>query len=328
VHRASVKPKPLAHGSHVRVIAPSRSLAIISEGTRTIANRRFAEMGLTLSFGAHVEESDEFGSTTIDHRVSDLHAAFADPTVDGILTAIGGYNCNQMLPFIDWDLIAANPKVFCGYSDITALSCAMYAHTGLVTYSGPHYSTFGMERHFEGTQQRFVDALFNPARRQVDHSARWTDDAWYLDQDDRTERSTDGPWVLTSGEASGQLIGGNLSTLSLLQGTEHMPGLDGSVLFLEDDYLSFPENFDRQLTSLSHQPGFEGVRGVLIGRFQAEVGMTRSKLQHIIDSNRRLAELPIIANLDFGHSDPILTIPLGGQAWLAASPEFCMLEIE
>lgn len=112
-------------------------------------------------------------------------------------------------------------------------------------------------------------------------------------------------------EASGQLIGGNLSTLSLLQGTEHMPGLDGSVLFLEDDYLSFPENFDRQLTSLSHQPGFEGVRGVLIGRFQAEVGMTRSKLQHIIDSNRRLAELPIIANLDFGHSDPILTIPLG-----------------
>ena len=185
-----------------------------------------------------------------------------------------------------------------------------------------------MERHVEGTQQRFVDALFNPARRQVDHSARWTDDAWYLDQDDRTERSTDGPWVLTSGEASGQLIGGNLSTLSLLQGTEHMPGLDGSVLFLEDDYLSFPENFDRQLTSLSHQPGFEGVRGVLIGRFQAEVGMTRSKLQHIIDSNRRLAELPIIANLDFGHSDPILTIPLGGQAWLAASPEFCMLEIE
>ena len=97
---------------------------------------------------------------------------------------------------------------------------------------------------------------------------------------------------------------------------------------IRDSYLSFPENFDRQLTSLSQQPGFEGVRAVLIGRFQASVDMTRSKLQHIVESNRRLDGLPIVANLDFGHSDPILTIPVGGQAWLDASPELCMLEIE
>lgn len=328
MQRAILKPKPLAPGSHVRVIAPSGSLALISAETRVVANRRFAEMGLTLSFGAHVEEIDEFNSTTVEHRISDLHAAFADPTVDGILTVIGGHNSNQLLPHIDWDLIAANPRVFCGYSDITALSCAIHAHTGLVTYSGPYYSTFGMELHFEATQTRFVEALFNPARREVEHSATWTDDPWFLDQDDRTERPTDGPWILKPGTAAGRLVGGNLCTLSLLQGTEHMPSLESSVLFIEDDYLSFPENFDRQLTSLSQQPGFEGVGAVLIGRFQAAVDMTRSKLHHIVDSNRCLDELPIVANLDFGHTDPLLTIPVGGHAWLAASPENCSFEIE
>lgn len=182
--------------------------------------------------------------------------------------------------------------------------------------------------HCEGTQTRFVDALFTATRRNVDHSTSWTDDAWFVDQDDRTERPTDGPWVLRNGKASGRLIGGNLSTLSLLQGTEHMPSLEASVLFIEDDYLSFPENFDRQLTSLSQQPGFEDVRAVLIGRFQAAVDMTRSKLQHIVDSNRRLDEIPIVTNLDFGHTDPILTIPVGGEAWLSASPEHCTLEIQ
>ncbi|MEZ5383838.1 MAG: LD-carboxypeptidase [Microthrixaceae bacterium] len=323
-----IQPKPLGPGSHIRVVAPSRSLAVISTEARSIADRRFAEMGLTLSFGEHVEASDQFDSTTIENRVDDLHAAFADSTVDGILTVIGGHNSNQMLPYLDWELIGSNPKAFCGYSDITALSCAIHAHTGLVTYSGPDYSTFGVQRHFERTRRWFVDALFHPARREVEHSDTWSDDPWFLDQDDRTVRSTDGPWVLSPGNASGRLIGGNLCTLSLLQGTEHMPGLDSSVLFLEDDHLSFPANFDRQLTSLSQQPGFAGVRAVLIGRFQVEAGMTRAMLQQIVGSNRALADVPVVANLDFGHTDPLLTIPVGGQARVVATADGCTLDIE
>ena len=301
---------------------------MISTGTRAVANRRFAEMGLTLSFGDHVEEADEFVSTTIEHRIEDLHAAFADPTVDAIVTVIGGHNSNQLLPFIDWDLIAANPKIFCGYSDITALSCAIHAHTGLITYSGPHYSTFGMQRHFEATQTRFVDAVFSTDRHEVEHSPIWTDDKWFVDQETRVERQSDGPWILRPGEVTGRLVGGNLCTLNLLQGTGHMPSLESSVLFIEDDCLSFPENFDRDLTSLSQQPGFDGVQAVLIGRFQAEVDMTRTKLQHIVDSNQRLRGVPVIANLDFGHTDPILTIPVGGQAWVTATHEDCTLEIQ
>jgi muramoyltetrapeptide carboxypeptidase len=323
-----MRAEPLRRGSHIRVIAPSRSLAMISADTRAVADRRLADLGLSISFGSHAEECDEFVSTSIDHRVSDLHAAFADPTVDGILTVIGGYNSNQLLPEIDWDLIAANPKIFCGYSDITALTCAIHAHTGLVTHSGPHYSTFGMEQHFDTTLRHFVDALFRPQRRIVEHTTAWTDDAWFIDQHDRTLRPTDGPWVLHPGTAAGTLIGGNLCTFNLLHGTDHMPSLESSVLFLEDDYLSFPEIFDRDLTSLSQQPDFDGVRAILIGRFQPSVDMTRAKLQHIVDTNDRLARIPIVANLDFGHTDPIMTIPVGGRAWLDATEDRCQLEVE
>lgn len=301
---------------------------MISAEIRAVADRRFEEMGLEISFGSHVEEADEFVSTSVEHRVSDLDAAFADPSVDGILTVIGGFNSNQLLQQIDWDVIATNPKIVCGYSDITALTCAIYAHTGLITYSGPHYSTFGMEQHFETTQAHFIETLFSPQRRTVDHATHWTDDAWFIDQHDRTVRPTDGPWVLSEGTATGRLIGGNLCTLNLLQGTDHMPSLESSVLFIEDDDLSFPEEFDRDLTSLTQQPDFNGVRAILIGRFQASVGMTRSTLQKIVDANRRLDGVPVVANLDFGHTDPMLTIPVGGQAWLDATAHGCRLDVE
>src|SRR5687768_12364057 len=140
-HEQTIVPPRLRRGDTVRVIAPARSRALIMEhdNTRWI-NERFAAMGLTLTFGEHVDEDDQFRSGSIEHRVADLHAAFADPAVAGILTVVGGFNSNELLPHLDFDLIAANPKVFCGYSDITVLQNAILARTGLVTYSGPHWS--------------------------------------------------------------------------------------------------------------------------------------------------------------------------------------------
>jgi muramoyltetrapeptide carboxypeptidase len=115
-------------------------------------------MGLELTYGDHVDERDVFDSSSIESRVVDLHAAFAESDVAAILTVIGGFNSNELLPHLDWDLIAANPKIFCGYSDITALQNAMVARTGLVTYSGPHWSTFGMRDYFDQTLEWFQRA--------------------------------------------------------------------------------------------------------------------------------------------------------------------------
>jgi len=144
-----VFPPKLKAGDEVRVVAPACSLAMISESVRKVANTRFADLNLKLSFGRHVEERNDFYSSSIESRVGDFHAAFGDPNIKAVLTVIGGYNSNQILQYLDWNLVKNNPKIFCGFSDITALNNAILAKTGLVTYSGPHYTTFGQELYFD-----------------------------------------------------------------------------------------------------------------------------------------------------------------------------------
>jgi muramoyltetrapeptide carboxypeptidase len=157
----AIFPPRLKRGDRVRVIAPARSLSIVDNETREIANNRFKALGLTVSFGKHVEESDAFHSSSVESRLEDLHDAFADKSIQGIFTVIGGYNSNQLLRYINWSLLEDNPKILCGFSDITALQNAIFAKTGMVTYSGPHYSTFGQEYHFDYTLEHVKKCLFN-----------------------------------------------------------------------------------------------------------------------------------------------------------------------
>lgn len=173
-------PAKLQKGDTVRIIAPSCSLALISNEAQEIATRRLKSLGLIVTFGEHVKEEDEFISSSIASRVADLHMAFADPEVKAIFSVIGGFNCNQLLPHIDWNLIKNNPKVFIGYSDTTALQNAMLAQANLVTYSGPAYSTFGQKLHFDYTFEYFKQCLFETSPFSVIPSREWTDDAWYI----------------------------------------------------------------------------------------------------------------------------------------------------
>ena len=322
-----MRPARLQPGDMIRVVAPARSLSIIGSDVRSVADERFAALGVRVSFGKNVERIDEFDSSPIASRVADLHDAFADPDVKAIMTVIGGHNSNQLLPYLDWDLIASNPKIMCGYSDITALTCAIQAHTGLVTYSGPHYSTFGMRDHFEQTLRWFSAVMFSDTELDVVPARTWSDDAWHANQDLRTLRPADGPWILNPGTATGDLIGGNLCTLNLLQGTPHMPRLTGKILFIEDDYLTFPENFDRQLESLLQQPDLADIAALLIGRFQDRSGMTRDRLALIIATKPALQNVLVVANLDFGHTDPMLTLPVGGHATVTATGQAFSLSI-
>jgi muramoyltetrapeptide carboxypeptidase LdcA involved in peptidoglycan recycling len=314
----TIVPPKLRPGSSVRVIAPSRSLAMISAECRDEADRKLSALGLRVSFGENAGACDDFTSSPVAARLADLHAAFADPEVDGIFAVVGGFNSNQLLTGIDYDLIAAHPKVLCGYSDITALSNAIYARAGLVGYSGPHYSSFGMTHHFGFTQEGFVSCLMRDEPFDLAPAPTWSDDLWYLDQEDRHQEPGTGWWVLQEGTASGLIVGGNLCTLNLLQGTAYLPALDGVVVFVEDDVQVKPWDFDRDLVSLLQQPGFGGVTGLVIGRFQRETGMTRSLLKQIVTSKPELAGLPVIGNVDFGHTTPIVTFPIGGTTEIHA----------
>lgn len=312
-------PKRLANGDEIRVIAPSRSMAIIPEDIQKVAHQRVNALGLQISFGRHVNEVDDFNSSSIQSRVEDLHRAFADDDVKAIVTLIGGYNTNQLLEYVDWSFIKTHPKLFCGYSDVDALNNALFAKTGLVTFSGPHYSSFGQRLHFEYTLDYFMKCLFSEGFVDVKPSASWSDDDWFKNQEDRELIANNGWLSINQGAATGTILGGNLSTFSLLNGTEFFPDLTDSILFLEDYERQFPEHFDRQLQSLVHQRGFSGVRGIVLGRFQNATGMTNEKLSKIIRSKRQLNKLPILANVDFGHTDPKITYPIGGVCEISVS---------
>jgi muramoyltetrapeptide carboxypeptidase LdcA involved in peptidoglycan recycling len=313
-----VIPPKLRPGDEIRVIAPARSLAMIAPADREAATARLAKLGFGVSFGDHVLEEDAFTSASVAHRAEDLHAAFADPTVAGLLTVIGGFNSNELLPHLDWDLIRANPKVLCGYSDITALGNAIHAHTGLVTYSGPHFSSFGMRDYAEDTVAWFADCLMGGEPLSLRAASTWTDDEWWMDQDARNPRPNEGWWVLREGHGAGTILGGNLCTLNLLQGTPHMPGADRCVLFVEDDFESRPHHFARDLTSVLQAIPPQRVAALLIGRFQAASEMTRPLLAEIVNRQPLPAGVPVVANLDFGHTSPLITFPIGGTAEVVA----------
>ncbi len=323
----AIFPAKLKKGDEVRVIAPSRSLGLLSDETKQIANQRFFDLGLKLSFSKHVMEMDDFRSSSVESRVEDLHQAFADKNVKAILTVIGGFNSNQLLRYLDWGLIKNNPKIFCGFSDITALNNAIFAKTGLVNYSGPHYSSFGQKLYFDYTLDYFKKCFFSEEPFEVLSSLKWSDDTWYLDQNKRALIDNEGFWLISQGQAEGTILGANLCTFNLLQGTEYFPILENSLLFLEDDSESSPHAFDRDLQSLIHQPGFSGAKGLVIGRFQKASQIDKPKLVKIIKSKKELSGLPIIANVDFGHTDPKITFPIGGLVQIKALTNNLKLKI-
>ncbi len=323
----NIFPKKLHKGSNIRVIAPSSSMAIILEKNRKISNERLASLGFNISFGKYVEECDYFSSSSIASRVSDFYDAFSDNSIDAVFLAIGGFNSNQLLRYIDWNIIKKHPKVFIGFSDITALQNAILAKTKLVTYSGPFWSSFGEKLNFDYSLDYFKKCLMSDKPFFIEPSDSWSDDKWYENQDERNFIKNNGWRIINEGIAKGTIIGGNLGTLNLLQGTEYFPNFKNSILFIEDDDYSDALMFDRNLQSLIHQKGFSGVKGLVIGRFQKASKIEEHLFDQIISSKNELAEIPVIAGVDFGHTTPMITYPIGGEVAIVADAKKSTIQI-
>lgn len=322
------QPAKLNVGDTIAVIAPSRSRIKISDAAQELAKQRFEDLGLKLVFGRHIQEIDTFDSSSIASRIDDLHWAFSDDSIKGILALRGGFNSNQLLRYIDWELIKNNPKPFCGYSDITAINNALLTKTGLISYSGPNFCTFGQKHDFAYTLEYFKRCLMTDESFAIESSESWTDDDWWEDHSPLEPITNEGWLVINEGQAEGTIIGGNLCTLNLLQGTEYMPSLKDTVLFLEDDCECLPHHFDRNLQSLIHLPDFPLVKGIVIGRFQKASQTTNEMLKEIIKTKKELAHLPVIANVDFGHTAPMITFPIGGQVKMMSNETGAKLTIE
>ena len=311
----NIYPEKLKPGDEIRVIAPAKSfLPSFTAERMTSAIQRFKDLGLSVGLGKYVNEIDEFQSTSIEHRLEDLHNAFTDKNVKAVLTVLGGSTSNQLLKYIDYELIKNNPKILCGLSDITSLANAIYCKTGLITYSGPHFTLFGAVKVVDYTIDYFKKCLFSEEAFNVIPSETFCDKRW-----DAEEIKNEGYWTINSGEAQGKILGGNLLTFKYLQGTDFAPDLNDSILFLEDNDKENFRAFENQLQSLINQPDFNKVQGVVIGRFQKGSGVAKELLTKIIKTKRELNDIPVVANIDFGHTTPMITFPIGGRVELATA---------
>ena len=305
-------PPKLKKGDEIRIIAPSGSLTRVRTDVLERSLAYLDENGFRVTYSTNCREMDSFSSSSVEARAADLHEAFADPDVKAVMACIGGFNVNQILPYIDYDLIRANPKILCGYSDITALLNAVYARTGLVTYHAPHLAALGFLREREYTHKYLTACLMNEDPVSV------------------TPSETAGSYtVLQEGTCEGEIAGGNLCTLNLLQGTPYMPDLRDKVLFIEDDNIMgdyFPYEFDRNLQSLLQVSGAESVRGIVFGRFDESCRLTEDTIRAIV-KGKVPAGIPVVFGTDFGHVFPMISFPVGGRVKLSANGEGIDLRI-
>ena len=306
----------------VRIVAPSLSLEKKDLSKLKKAEEYFKSIGYTLTTGKYIFDKNKYyGCSSIKNRVNDLMDAFKDKNVKIIICANGGYNVNQILPFLDYNIIKNNPKMLIGYSDITALLNAITSKTNLITYYGPMLSGFTYQHQY--TIEYFEKVLKNEELT-INSSKELYDNQSIL--------KNNGMIAINSGKTSGKVIGGNLCTLNLLQGTEYMPNLNDSILFIEDDADDFKNDvflleFDRNLESLLQSKN-SNIKGIVFGRFELCSNMTIEKLKTLIKQKEKLKNIPIVFGADFGHTNPMFTIPIGGTCTLDIKPNNIKIEFK
>jgi muramoyltetrapeptide carboxypeptidase len=294
---AVVKPRALRPGDTIAVVAPSGwvSRSRLATGVEMLRDWGFeikVVPAAELSRGYLAGESDECNA-------AELCEAFADPTVAGIVCARGGYGAMRLLPFIDWDVIRANPKVFCGYSDITALHLAIARETGLVTFHGSMVQRQGEEPELA------------PWSATALHRALTSTEPLGV-----VTSPPDGPTVttLTGGTARGTLAGGNLTLLAALCGTRWQPDAHGAVLLIEDTDEA-PYRVDRMLTQLLLAGVLDGVRGIIFGdspTCESREGDPRPvPLVDVIRDRLGPLGVPLIYGFPCGHTPYRAVLPLG-----------------
>ena len=241
---------------------------------------------------------------TDEERAADINDFFADPTVKAIM-GIGGWGSARVLPHLDYELIRANPKAIIGISDVTALLVGIHAKTGLVTFHGPHprivYSADYFKRVlFEGEQVLFE----NPAEI----------------KDDETVQTRERYATIRGGKARGRLIGGNLTVLAAIVGSEYLPDLDGAILFLED-VREQPYRVDRMITQLELAGHLDRLAGFVFGRCtdcDPGDGYASMTLEEILDDHIAPLGIPAYHGALIGHIRRQFMIPVGVEAEIDA----------
>ena len=319
-----INPQKLRQGDVVSIVSPSAGLAPFAMNRIENAVSALERMGLKAKFEENSLKNNGYVSATIEERVSDIHAAFKDKKVKAIFCTIGGNHSNQLLRYLDFDLIRDNPKIFIGYSDITVLLHAIFKKSRLRTFYGPCIMPeFGEYPDiFEYTKKSFSHIIMDGLTGEVKASTEWTDQ--FLDWSDknnatkkRINKINDGYHWWRTGEAVGEVFGGAIPSINHLAGTEYWVGYKDKILFID-----LPEgsmlgegisvaNVDSYLADLFNLGVFSEIKGLIIGRPYAQSEDNLRKIKDIIIRYTKDEAYPILYYADIGHTSPMMTLPLG-----------------
>ena len=285
-----IKPKSIKVNSTIGVVSPSYWL---DENVLKNTAKFFTDIGYNIKISK--SNSLQWGpfAGTPQERADDLHRMFADPKIDAVMCARGGYGANRVLPLLDYDLIRKNPKIFIGYSDITAYLTSITQKTNLVTFHGPMLTTY---------KKSWINYNYNLMNRVLTGENN-------INIEPPESLKTR---ILKAGTASGPLWGGNMSLLINRLGTSDALNTNGVILFLEDidEYLY---SFERMLVQMRTSGMFDQINGLIIGELEdmrdQEVRFGRNTDEIILDICGDL-DIPIVSNFPCGHGKYQATLPI------------------
>jgi len=274
--------------------------------------------GLEISEHPQVRIRNNYLAGTIQERADAIHSFLKDDSVDVLMAFWGGANTNQILPYLDYDLFKQFPKPIIGFSDTTALLLAVNKLSGVRTYMGPSGITFDKPQPFEYSYEYFKRIVLDKEQEvTIVDSPDFADDQYFLrpDNDHRILQSNAGRKVYKKGATEAGVVAANLQTLLVLAGTQYFPDLSGKILFLEEAESEDPSMIHRFFTQLTQVIDLNTLAGICIGRYASQSGFKEGKTEEMIyDDVFADLSIPILYNLDFGHTDPLFTIPIGARA--------------
>ena len=323
----TIKPPRLQPGQTLGIIALSTPAKNLKPEFRQRAYQKIKELfGLNIVEAPNLDSELGHSAGSIKERVDSVHRFFKRKDIHGIMSFWGGMNTHEILEYLDYDLIKKHPKVLIGYSDTTTLLSAIQAKTGLITFNGPSVVTFAKPTVPQETVDCFRSLIMEPTGSYAyPVSKSFSDNAWWTE--DSMEFTTNpGLKPFKKGTGEGRIVGGNIGTLLLLAGTPYWPSMKGKILFVEDDENENPKSIDRFFTQLRHMGVYGQINGLVVGRFPRVVGFKEEdSLEMILNNALKGYKTPVITDFDMGHTDPLMTIPMGAKVKIDANKKIITL---
>ena len=269
--------------------------------------------------------SDGHAAGTAKERAKTLNQFFKDKNIHGIMSFWGGLNTNAVLEHIDYNLIQRNPKILVGYSDTTALLTAVQAKTGLITFNGPAVISFAKPQLLEHTEFIFKELLFNSVKNfKYPTSEKFTSNPWW-EKDQFVFEKNPGVQVLQHGVVEGVTVGGNMAVFLSLAGTPYWPSIKNKILIIEEDENESIGTIDRYLTQMRLMGIFGQIRGLVVGRLPKQTQVSPEIMKQLLKNALKGYSIPTLYEFDFGHTDPISTIPIGAKVRVDTRQKTLML---